>query len=488
MAKDWKHQAYEYRVGREKRARALIWPMRSGKSKACIDKACFQLEHGNIDGVIVIAPNGVHLNWCDNEIPKWGWPEVGPHVAFAWETPKRGMVEQDMKFRKMIAHKGPKWFCLNMESLKHLDCRRHVKAFIKACGQHPTRPYKKFMLIISEVHHFGRAGSKRTYFARSLASHAMFVQTETGTPILTGPMRAFSQFEILEPRALGFEKFGEFKNYFAEWEKIKRGGHTYDKIVKYQNLDELRERIAKWTSVVLRSDLEDMPPLIQTERPVVMTDKCRVTYLEMVARHLAEVGDDQVVVRDAGPRMMKLQQILHGYVMDTENNRILDIDPDASIYEAAIDEIEGTLPGKSLVWCRYKADIARLKKKLGKRFGEVVEFHGNLTTAARTTNRIRFNTDPKVGVCIGTPDTGGEGLDFSGADAVIFFSIPPNARMIAQAQERATVKGGKSISVVRIRHYGTVDDRLWSIVDGNAAIAEQVTGKQLRDLLLQTDC
>jgi hypothetical protein len=127
---DWTHQAREYRIGRDKRARALIWPMRSGKSKACIDKACYQFEQGRIEGVIVIAPNGVHLNWTHNEIPKWGWWEM--------RTPRRLCVG-DAEARLGRARYGipahvsvtrTKWFCINMEALKHLDCRRAVKDFI----------------------------------------------------------------------------------------------------------------------------------------------------------------------------------------------------------------------------------------------------------------------------------------------------------------------------------------------------------------------
>lgn len=481
VAKNWRHQAHEYQIGREKRRRALIWPMRSGKSKACLDKAFYQYERGTIDGVVIIAPNGVHLNWTHNEIPKWSWPEMGPFAAFAWETPKRGLVEQDMAFRKMLGHKdGLKFFCVNMEALKHLDCRRAMKDFLKSCNM-------KFMMIVSEAHHFGRPGSKRTYFARSLALHAAFVQTETGTPILTGPMRAFSQYELLAPGALGFKSFTEFKTHYAEWEKTKRGGRTYDKIVKYQNLDELRSNIGKWSSVVLRDELEDMPPLIRTERPVLMSQKCRVAYLEMVSHHLAEIGDDYVAAKDAGPRMMKLQQIMHGWVKDSLTDRILTIDPDAAIWDAVMDEIEGTLPGKVLVWCRYKEDIRRLMKRIPSSFG-VLEYHGDMSAPVREANRQRFLNESKMGVLLGTPDTGGEGLDFSAANAVIFASIPPNGRMIAQAEERATVKGGKSISVVRIRHYGTVDDRLWQIVDSNTALADSITGHGLRDLLQSTNC
>jgi hypothetical protein len=70
---------------------------------------------------------------------------------------------------------------------------------------------------------------------------------------------------------------------------------------------------------------------------------------------------------------------------------------------------------------------------------------------------------------------------------VIFMSGNPNARMMAQAEERATVKGGKSVSVVRIRHYGTVDDRIWAIVDGNIKLADTITGSGLRKMLNETD-
>jgi hypothetical protein len=152
------------------------------------------------------------------------------------------------------------------------------------------------------------------------------------------------------------------------------------------------------------------------------------------------------------------------------------------------DEIAGTLArqGACVVPLQrgYPPADAILPGSLG-----VVQYHGDLSATQREANRQKFlNDDAKCGVCIGTPDTGGEGLDFSAADAVIFASIPPNARMVAQAEERATVKGGKSVSVVRVRHYGTVDDRMWQIVDGNITLADTITGHGLRDLLHTTEC
>ena len=117
-----------------------------------------------------------------------------------------------------------------------------------------------------------------------------------------------------------------------------------------------------------------------------------------------------------------------------------------------------------------------------------VEYHGGITDIVkREEQRLRFNTDSRIEVCVGQPAAGGEGRDFSGADAVIFFSAVPNTVTMMQAEERATVKGGKKVAIVRIRTPGTVDDRIWDIIDGNVAMADAISGTGLRDLLLRTD-
>ena len=476
----WEHQAKEFQIGRDKRSRAYIWPMRSGKSRAVIDVACYQYKRRHIEGVILVAPNGVHLNWARNEIATWCSLDFA-NPTFAWETPKRGFPEKERDWGQFFTADGLRWFCINMEAPQHPDCIRAIINFKKSCHQ-------KYMLAISEAHHFGRAGARRTQKARSLSYNASYVRTETGTPILTGPLHAFSQYEILAPGALGFGRYKPFKDHYADFEPYgPPGPRQRERVVRYKNLDELTKRVAGWSSLVLRSELGDMPELIRTERPVVMSDLQRKAYIQMVAEHLAEVEDIEVAVKDAGPRMMKLQQILNGYVMDTKSQTILTVDPDAPIYDAAIEQIKGTAPGKALVWCRYKEDCRRLRKKLIQLKMPVLEYWGDYSTSVREANRMQFLSPGDKSTMIGTPDCGGEGLDFSAADAVIFFSGNPNARMMAQAEERATVKGGKSVSIVRVRNYGTVDDRIWAIVDGNIKLADTITGSGLRKMLNETD-
>ena len=56
------HQREEWLRSREEEARAIFWEQGTGKSKLTIDTACWLWLRGLIDGVLVVAPNGVHRN------------------------------------------------------------------------------------------------------------------------------------------------------------------------------------------------------------------------------------------------------------------------------------------------------------------------------------------------------------------------------------------------------------------------------------------
>lgn len=499
----WEHQVAEFEAHKDTRARALFWSMRTGKSKAIVDKFCYQFGKGAIGGAVIIAPNGVHLNWVVNEIPKWADPALGAHEVFGWETTKRADWDRIEALKNLLSHKGMKWFCLNMEAVSNPDCLKALRDFLKSVDG-------KFALGISEVHHFGHAGAKRTHKARQLARVAKFITMESGTPILNSPLRAYSIFKILtadglipesmreraeERKARGLDgmTYEDFVQYFAEIELDRRTGRRsrgrqIKKIKEYRNLDEMRELMTPYASVVTRDQVSDMPALIRTDRLVVMSEKQRDAYMAMVSKHLVEIGDELIRAVDAGPRMMKLQQIVNGYMIDTEKNSIVDIDKDAPVYDALAEQVHGTVPGKTLIWCRYREDIRRVAARMKHEgFGPVLEFHGGIPTSQRENIRREFQENPRRLVCVGHPGAGGEGRDFSAASAIIFFSSTPNAIHVAQGEERGTLKGGTDTAIVRIRTPGTVDDRNWDIVDGKVKISDTLAGHGLRDLLRRTD-
>jgi hypothetical protein len=492
----WAHQEREFVEHCDDKCRALLWTMRTGKSKAVIDKAEHQFAKGNIEGVVVLAPNGIHLNWVLNEIPRWSWP-FNEYMAFGWETPKRADWSRIAELEKLEAYRdGIRYLTVNMEALKHPDCIQAIRRFRASC-------HNKIMLVISEAHHFGRAGAKRTRLARDLARVAKFITIETGTPILNSPLRAYSIYKILDDLALGPEFAGKAYEKFVKRHatieidpayratnpdgspNTRRPKRAYKKIVGYKNLDELRDKMARWSSVVTRDDVEGMPALLRTERIVVMSEIQRRAYLEMVSRHLVEIGDDMVTAKDGGARVQKLQQILNGYIKDGDD--IIDIDPDAPIYDALVDEVVGTYPENSIVWCRYREDIQRVCARLKKEGIPTLEFHGGVPTGQREDVRLQFQNSKQPVVLVGHPGAGGEGRDFSRAYAILFFSSTPNAIHVNQGEERGTEKWGHPVSVVRFRTPGTVDDRNWGLVDGKITVADDLSGRGLRDLLMRTD-
>lgn len=483
--RSWAHQEREFEEHREDRARALFWAMRSGKSKAVIDKFDYQFDWGAIEGAILFAPNGVHINWVLNEIPRWGRDDV----AFAWETPKRGDPAYQAKFKEFLHDKRMKWLCINQEALTHADCRAAVNRFLFAT-------HRKFAVAVSEAHHFGRAGAARTQKLRALTHHAKFVTIETGTPLLAGPLKAYALLKILGGDAAipGYEgkAYEKFVQHFAVITLDKRLPHSkrrkaFKKITSYQNLDELRGMLAPYASVVLRKDIGDMPELLRVDRPVVMSEKQRRAYLEMVNKFILDVEGGRVTAIDAGARVQKLQQIVNGYIKDEHG--IHDIDPAAPIYEALVEQVDGTLPGKAIVWCRFREDIVRCADVLKRAGFKVLEFHGGVPVGKREPIRRHFqNAKPEERVVlVGNPGAGGEGRDFSEADAIIHFSSTPKAIHVEQGNERGTARGGRPTTIIRLRTLGTIDDRNWDIVEGRVTMADTVSGQGLRNLLMATD-
>jgi len=85
----FKHQLDEFTEFHHALTRAIFWEQGTGKTKLIIDTACALFQAGKITGVLVVAPNGVHRNWVEDEIPAHCWPSVFPaSSAFFFQAPR----------------------------------------------------------------------------------------------------------------------------------------------------------------------------------------------------------------------------------------------------------------------------------------------------------------------------------------------------------------------------------------------------------------
>lgn len=475
----WRHQEDEVEDQWEVPGRALLWGMRTGKTRTIIKTAEKLALHKGIKGVLIMAPNGVHSNWIRRELPKWSQEYTG---AFWNSNLSR---EDDIQFHHSLDRafgyksRGIRYLAVNDEALINERAQRAIQAFRVSCQD-------KILLVADESSLFRRPGAQRTRLIRGLAHKFTYKRILDGTAIFNSPLHAFSQYEILRREALGFRTFKDFKARYAVYVKQRRGnGRSFEKLAGYQNMDELREKLAYWSSVVMREDCDDMPELIRAPREVVMSDRQRRAYKQMVTELLVEIGDQEIEATHGGAKVLKLQQILAGYVLDARGN-VVNIDSKPPILDAMMDEVNGTA-GKAIIWCRFREDIRRVVERLKAEGRGVVEYHGGVSPRMREVAIDRFQNDRRITDFVGQPQAGGRGLDLSAADLVLWFSCTPDAIITAQGDERGTMMGGKAVNIITLATTGTVHDGIVLSNTNKVALADQVSGRGLRDLLLRTD-
>ncbi len=477
---NYKHQQDEWDRYRDDDARALLWQMRTGKTKSVLDLACYRHEKGDITGVLVLAPNGVHVNWVRRQLPIHMWEGI-EYVSHAWQASEASKPGHAASLDRVLrAQSGLSVLAVNSESIIHDKPAAIIKKFLQ-------RHKGKCMLVVDESHDFRSPGSKRTKRARSLKRYCRVRRTLTGTSVSNSPLAAYSQFELLEDHALGFATFGEFESQYAYYVQEKtKGGRSYDRLDHYRNLDDLQARMSRWASVVLREDVDDMPDLLMDPRTVVLSEDMQAQYKRLLKEMILELEDGgEVEAVEGGARIIKLQQLISGWVIDSDGN-VRDLVPDEENprLQGMLEDVRES-DRKCIVWCKFREDIRRVVRTLEKAGIGCVEYHGNVHSQAKRQEAIdRFNHDPGVKVFVGQPKAGGAGLDLSAADVILWYSHTFDLIERDQANERATQIGGKTVTIRDYVTPASVDEYILANLESKRSISEELAGRGLRDRLL----
>lgn len=486
------HQLRELLDYADAEARAKAWFMRTGKSKAAIDKGAYLFAKGRIDAMLIVAPNGVHANWIHREFAAHMWDSV-PWDGVAWDSAKLSekggralgrdralewAMERDAWLQgfkdQLHAHKrGDRRLmvlAVAAETMTREDVRKLVARLLKN---------RRTYLVVDEADDFGTPGATRTKMIRALARKAPYREIMSGTMADSSPLALWSQYEILKPGALGVLKYDDMKTKHGVYETVSARGRTFPKLVGFQRLPELREALAPWTSTVLRDDV-NMSRIIAEEIHFAATPQQRKLYAELRESFLVDLAEGSISVGERAPRFMKMQQVFSGFINDElgvrhkvpgDNPRL-----DATAYQCFLS------PGKFIVWCEFQADIDMVVKRLRKDKIRVVEYHGRVSTAdkAKALHEFRERAG-KIGF-VGQTVAGGRGLDMSVASTVINHSHTFKARMRAQAIERASRVGGWPVRLVDIIGPGP-DLHVLKTTRSRRDVADSVSGSGLRDLL-----
>jgi hypothetical protein len=470
--KPWAHQADELKDYWDSPARALLWQMRTGKTKVVIDSLGGWQEKKGLRSAIIVAPNGVHENWVRRELPKHAWTDYRAH---AWSSRRVGTRKHAEQVETVFNTKDLGILAFGKESILSPKVQNAMKTLLRRgpCA-----------LIVDESHHFGKPGAKRTKLIRGLAKKCAMRRILSGTASGNSPLRLFSQFEILSRGALGFTRFTGASGFEQRYAVIGEGydprsGRRFKTIDGYANQEELQGRVARWSSVVLREDCEDLPEIVVSRHYYEPSALQLMVYESLRKEYMAELKSGSVVEAvNSGTRLLRLQQTLSNFAV-TDSYEIETIDPSAN---PRMDALIENIDGPTIIWCGFIEDIKRVTTRLEKEGFKVVQYYG----AVKDNDRIKAYddfTEGKADIFVGQPSCAGEGLDLSIAGTIIWYSHVFDVVARDQATERATEVGGNNVSVIDLAVADSVDEYILSNLENKRSVADTVTGRELRDIL-----
>lgn len=430
--KPFEHQLHGIRALVEYPVFALFDQMRLGKSKQVVDAACELFERGVIDLMLIVAPASVRPVWtdaADGQIRQHAWaPSV---VSEFHRLPRSSRAGA----RKVWADApGPasrlEWLVTNYEYVRSVEKRAALKKLLRG---------RKVWLVLDESSFIKSHKAAQTRACLELAEFAKRRTILNGTPWSHSPLDLWPQMRFLSWRILPFKNYYHFRARYAVM-----GGWQQKQVVKFQNLDELREFVRPYCLRRKVSDCFDLPENIPIIRYVELDEVTWRHYRTIKAELVAWLDHTAptLVASTAAVKVLRLAQLTSGFlglVDDEGQSRALEVGR-AKLDETLklLDEYQAN-EERVIVWCRFRVERERLVAELVKRGWLVFQIYGHQKQNERELARDAFKHESALSgfrVLVGQPQVGGYGLDLSAASAVIYMSQDFNALTRWQSEAR----------------------------------------------------
>lgn len=437
---------------------AYLMEQGTGKSLTALDEALELYADGEIDGVCVLAPNGVHENWVYDELPKHLPPDMAARVAAYVNDPNR---REKAALAHLMAPREPgdvppmRWLAISYDSLLTERGFDFAVKFVRA---------QRTLLIADESQKIKTLTATRSKRALTLRRFAEKRRILTGTAITNSPLDAFAQFEFLEEGMLGTDSFVEFRAEYCELlssghgmvkhivQKMERkmGRQMSDRerekrspsiIAKdergmpiYKNLDRLNGLIAPHSFRVLKEDvLTDLPPKQFEVRYFHLTKTQRQVYERMEDEQRFILEDQSILAVSKLVAMSKLRQITSGFLL-MRSGEISYLEDNPRI-ELLVETVED-FAGKGIIWAFYKEEIRNIIRRLNEAGHSAKAVNGDTPLSARREIREEFQNGPLQWI-VAHPLAMGTGYTLTAAEWVIYYSNDFSLEGRLQSEDRA---------------------------------------------------
>ena len=454
---------------------ALFLEMGTGKTKLAVDTAGALYEAGQIDTVLVIAPKGVYANWTQKEIPIH-LPERIKRSVLQWQP---NFTKKYVKEIRKLAtiHTALHWLVMNVEAM---STKKGAAAAHKYLSMNPHN-----LVIVDESTTVKNRKAQRTKNIVKAGELAKYRRILTGSPITKNPMDLYSQCAFLDDSLLGFKSYYAYQNRYAVVRSRSLGSRAFQEIVGYRRLDELHDKLDRFSARVLKEDCLDLPDKIYQSREVTLTKEQTTAYKQMQELALAQLATgDLSTTASVLTQIMRLQEICCGHLR-TDDGDIQAL-PSKRMDEM-LDVIDEML-GKVIIWATWVYDIEKIVETLRERYGpqSAEGFYGATPQDARQDIVDRFqDPDSDLRFFVGNPKTGGYGLTLPAATNMIYYNNGYDLETRIQSEDRAHRIGQEHhVLYVDLISPGTVDEKILKALRGKIDLAQEVLGEDPRNWIL----
>lgn len=394
--KPMEHQFKALDLSLDKKAFAFFMEQRTGKTKVVLDTTDILYEQGEIDALLVWAPNGVHINWATEEIPKH--LQTDAHVV-VWRS------DANAAERKLLAsinepRKQLTVLLMNMEAMASKRGVDFARAFLQAHNA---------LAVFDEGHNIKTPGAVRTKNTIAVARLAKYRRLLTGTPVTQGLEDLYSQFQFLDEQILGYTSFYAYKNRFCVQREANFGNSARPVriIVGYQNVEELQRRVDGYSYDVRRKDCFDLPERMYVKNTVDMTKQQALHYTQLRDELVTLISNREITTPLAITKTLRLRQVLSGF-MTFDDGTWEPLQGANPKLDALIAELE-TRTQPTIIWSVFRPELITLSKALG-----VPAYFGDTEPRERTRMVQAFQAgDMKYFVA--NPASAGAGLELTAA-------------------------------------------------------------------------
>jgi len=471
--KPYQHQKEALEKSYKEKNFAYFMEMGCGKSKVLIDNIAWLYEKGKIDCAIIVAPKGVYMNWKNSEIPIHMHNSIR-HEVYVWKS-NLGKKDTEKLRESVTDRQRLRIILVNVEAFATKKVLQYLEKVVHRSN---------VLLAVDESTTIKNHKAKRTKALIQFGEVAKYKRILTGAPITKSPLDLYSQFLFLDSKILGHNSYWSFQGRYAVIKSVKMGAHSFNQVVGYRNLEEMKDKMDWCTYRTTKEEALDLPPKIYTTRQVDMTLEQSRHYDSLKETSVALLNSGEMVsAPEVMTRLLRLQQLLCGYLV-TDNGEIQEVPNNRmNVLMETIEEMEG----KVIIWSRFRHDIIKITEKLKQTYGSdtVVNYFGDTSMKDRQDAIEKFqNLKSNVKFFISNPQTGGMGITLHAAANVIYYSNDFNLESRKQSEDRAHRVGQhKPVLYVDLMCPKTVDVHIVKTLLSKNKLANITLGERVLEWL-----